>query len=238
MNCQEFRQRLLEEPNCSAPEFLEHAANCGECNRQHRHALQFEDQLFRAMHVEPPADMESRILRAVQRERPRRRRVPDSLWLAAAASVLLLVGAWALLSSHWSPVASDSSQRISQVLGHIEHEPEALASRDTVAPAALQSLFTQFGATLTGDLGRISHATRCPMRLQDGIHLVLEGRRGPVTVLLMPGDYLARSVQVSASSASGVIVPTHYGSMAVIGTKAEFVEGLVHRVQHAVSWDA
>lgn len=238
MNCEEFRRKLLEEPNCSEQEFLEHAANCTECNRQHRHALQFEEELFRAMHVEPPADMESRILQAVKADRPQRRRTHDRLWLASAASLLLLLGTWLLLGPHWSSFSTQDAQLVSGVLEHIDREPQALAARPAMAPAELRSLFAQFGATLTDALGPVSHATRCPMRVQDGIHLVLEGRYGPVTVLIMPGEYLTGSVQVSSSRASGVIVPTNYGSMAVVGTKAEFVEGVVHRVRHAVSWGA
>lgn len=236
MNCREFRHRLLAEPNCSEKDFLEHAATCAECNREHRHALRFEEELFRAMRVEPPEDLESRLLRAVRPGRPHRRRIRDSLWLASAATVLLLAGAGVWLSPQWNPFPSEDSRLVSRILEHIDDEPEALVASDVIPPATLQSLFTEFGATLTGNLGRVTHATRCPMRLQDGIHLVLKGRHGPVTVLIMPGDRLAGSVQVSSPRASGVIVPTEYGSLAVVGAKAEFVEGLVHRLRRAVSW--
>ena len=238
MNCLEFRRKLLEQPNCSDKEFLEHAATCAECNREHRHALQFESELFRAMDVEPPANLESRILHAVKPGRPQRSPIRHPLWLASAASVLLLLGVWLSLSPHWGLFSAGSPQLVSGVLEHIDNEPQALTARDAIAPAQLQSLFAQFGASLTDDLGPVRHATRCRMRLQDGIHLVLAGRHGPVTVLIMPGDYLTGSVQVSSSHASGVIIPTDYGSMAVVGTKTEFVEGLVHRLQQAVGWDA
>jgi anti-sigma factor RsiW len=98
MNCQEFRRKLLEEPTCSEKAFLEHAARCAECNREHRHALQFEAELFRAMHVEPPANLESRIRQKIGASEPSKPHARHLPWLAAAAGLILLLGAAAAAS--------------------------------------------------------------------------------------------------------------------------------------------
>ena len=67
---------------------------------------------------------------------------------------------------------------------------------------------------------------------------VVPGRQGPVTVLIMPGEHRMKREQVSSFRFSGVIVPTDYGSMAVVGERLESVEHIVDKMKQAIVWDA
>jgi hypothetical protein len=67
--------------------------------------------------------------------------------------------------------------------------------------------------------------------------MVVPGKRGPITVLIMPGEYLMQPRQVRSSRFSGVIVPTVYGSMAVVGEKLEPVEKVVEKMRRTIIWD-
>ena len=70
------------------------------------------------------------------------------------------------------------------------------------------------------------------------MHMVVPGQQGPITVLIMPGEYLMQAQQVRSPRFFGVIVPTVYGSMAVVGEKLEPVEEVVEKMQRAIIWDA
>jgi hypothetical protein len=69
-----------------------------------------ERELSAALTVVPSADFEARVLRTVQQDLPSRRRVVAPVWLAAAAAVLIGVGAWVLSDSRSRPVPERSVQ--------------------------------------------------------------------------------------------------------------------------------
>ena len=83
---------------------------------------------------------------------------------------------------------------------------------------------------------RLRQRGRCRIRRWDGVHLVLRGRAGGVTVLLMPQEYRREPERVSSRRFSGVILPTPNGSMAVIGEKSEPLEDAARRIQGAILW--
>ncbi|MEA3274619.1 MAG: DUF3379 family protein [Pseudomonadota bacterium] len=83
----------------------------------------------------------------------------------------------------------------------------------------------------------MSYAARCNIRRQEGVHLVLPGDKGAVTLLFMPNEHLPDSRSVSSAHLDGVIVPTSYGSLAVVGEKSESVSPILKRIQAAVDRD-
>ena len=107
-----------------------------------------------------------------------------------------------------------------------------------MAPEALGFLLSQFGAELDRAVGRVSYASVCRIGRQTGVHVVVPGQQGPVTILIMPGEYVMRRSQVRSSRFSGVIVPTKKGSMAIVGQKLEPVDEVAERMQRAIVWGA
>ena len=70
------------------------------------------------------------------------------------------------------------------------------------------------------------------------VHLVLPGQVGPVTVFFMPGEMADATVPVDSTRFQGEIVPTAWGSIAVVGETGEALEGLGERLVTAVRWPA
>ena len=68
----------------------------------------------------------------------------------------------------------------------------------------------QFGAHLNGDLGPVYHVSRCPLDGREVVHLVLGGRRGPVTVLLLPGVGMSEPHAVTSDRYTGVLLPAAF----------------------------
>jgi len=57
------------------------------------------------------------------------------------------------------------------------------------------------------------------------VHMVLQGENGSVTVLLMPGEQIDTRNPVDNGRFSGVIAPTRYCSMAIVGEDGEDLRG-------------
>jgi hypothetical protein len=234
MNCREFRRQLLIDPNCAEPEFLEHETDCPECAREHERAQRFEQRLKAALRTDAPDH--SKLRRPSNATaKPRGGQGSHRLALAASLVLALAVGWWLELGWQGRTVANSDLGQV--VLQHIEDEINHLQDEGVVQPAAVAYLVSQFGGRLVEDLGQVSYLGRCHIRRWEGIHLVVHGRAGAVTVLLMPEEYRREPERVSSGRFSGVILPTSNGSMAVIGEKAERVEDLGRRIRAAIRWD-
>jgi hypothetical protein len=228
MNCEEVQRKLLEDPDSRDPELLAHATHCAACAGERERALAFERRLRASMEVDPPADLETRLKAA---PKPGRRGIP--LAVAAALLVMMVAGSW--LVSGWWP-ASGQQRLAGEVLEHIRAEAHYLEVRQALPAAELTALLDQFGARLNGNLGTVYHASRCPLNGRDGVHLVLAGRRGPVTVLLLPGVGISEPQAVASDRFTGVLLPATFGTMAVVGGPGEMVDPLVRRLHQTLVW--
>ena len=67
-------------------------------------------------------------------------------------------------------------------------------------------------------------------------HLVIQGERGPVTLLLMPEERVAAPESFTGESIKGVILPVGSGSIALFGAPDEALERIEQRVLDSVTW--
>jgi len=124
------------------------------------------------------------------------------------------------------------------VLNHIDDEAHHLREAGPVAGQRVKFVFARFGARLNGDIGQVNFAAECLMRKRNGVHLVLPGVQGPVTAFFMPGEHTERVLPVSSERFAGHVVPTAWGSIAVVGEHGEPLEGLAQKLAGAVEWPA
>jgi hypothetical protein len=82
----------------------------------------------------------------------------------------------------------------------------------------------------------VNFAAECLMRNRTGVHLVMPGQMGPITVFFMPGEMAESIMPVSSTRFSGKILPTAWGSIAVVGENGEPLDGLGERLAAAVHW--
>ena len=238
MNCQEFRRKLLIEPRSRSKDFADHASSCPECAERARAALSFEDKLHAALKAPSPVALENLIRGARSGAAGYRRAEFNCRALALAAGMLLTIGLAGWMGFKWEQDFGASSDLGTVVVNHINDELDHLHVDHNVRPQALGFLLSRFGARLEGNIGQVRFAGLCPIGRQTGVHMVVPGQAGPVTVLIMPGQNLRHPIQVRSSRFFGVIVPTGYGSIAVVGEKLEPVERVVERMQQAIIWGA
>nr|NIS41235.1 DUF3379 domain-containing protein [Desulfuromonadales bacterium] len=70
----------------------------------------------------------------------------------------------------------------------------------------------------------ISYAQSCIINGRTVPHLVVQGAKGPVTVLLMPEEEVGEAIELRGENIQGVILPVGDGSIAIIGEAEERIE--------------
>lgn len=231
MNCLEFRRRCLAEPGDLDREFLHHKSECAACADFAAHMSQVDRRLADALRVDVPENLASRIIlrqslhKGQVRDKHRRRRY------ALAASVLLTLG---LAGGFFTMISTTPFHRA--VMAHLDGEWDSLVQRQDISDETLTSVLGTVGGELKGDIGKVRHASLCDFSEYGGAHLVLEGREGPVVVLLLPGKHIAGPKVVSGDRADGIIVPTNNGSMVIVGDEGEALDDIERRLHAAVVW--
>ncbi len=241
MNCLQFRRKLLEDPRCREPDFRRHGHDCAACQREFERVQAFEASLREAIHVEPPAGLEERILRAQRRassptEQPAPAPAPRRYWPAIAAGIVMLFGATLLYESGWRGTPHGPQGLETTVLNHIQDELPHLHEVRDVPAERLARLIAQLGGELKTPLRHVNFAGKCQMRKYPGAHLVLAGEKGPVTVLIMPGEKIPAARRFRSERFDGELMPIANGSVAVVGERNEDVGRIARRVAQSIRW--
>ena len=226
----ELRRRCIADPSDRDEGFQRAKENKTEYMRLAEEQTRFDRQLKDVMEsVDVPGNLAARIKlnHAMNRRALRHRIWTRSLALAAS----IFVGLAVALFFHTSP---PDVQQV--VLTHVYSELDHLDYRRDVQLSDLQKLLQTAGTELQQGLGRIHYAGICQLPKQTGVHLVLEGKGGPVTVIFMPGEQVANRSTIKDDRFRGVIVPTPKGSMAIVGEDRESIEETEHKLQSSLHW--
>jgi hypothetical protein len=233
IDCSEYRRRITAEP-ALAQALREHVASCAECAAFTQRLLAFEQRLAAALKLDLPAPSASGS--NVIAFKPRRSRGGASKpWFAMAASVVVAVGVAALL---WLGTAESSLA--SDVVEHMAHEPDAWARTDSrVASANLAAVLHDAHVRLLPNMNRVSYAHSCLFRRHHVPHLVVQSDSGPVTVMVLAHEDIAKPRHFDEQGYRGMIVPMPgHGSVAVItrGTSMPDTERVVASLVSSIQW--
>lgn len=235
IDCLNFRRQLLEDPSRNDAPLHAHEVACTPCAGFARSLRADEAKLRKLLNIEPPSELAERIQLAVSFGATPAK-TSSRRWMAIAASGLLVVGAatFGWLNTQ-TPYAELSLER--SVLHHVADETRHLYDPGPAKDADLTDVFKRFGASVSKEaLGQVNFAGVCMMRRNDGVHLVLRGEEGPVTVFFMPGEQTSQMLELGSDRFAGMIEPTSWGSIAVVGQKGEKLAPVLERVRHAVAW--
>lgn len=221
MNCEEFQKRLLIDPMDVDPVFRAHAGVCADCAREAERALAFEARLSRAL-------META-------------GTGDDRTASHRRGARLLVGLAPLLAAliWWSAgsgIGPGAERRLAGlVITHVAAEPELLGN-GAVPPAGLSAALLLLrtlgveGALRLDGRTLLRHAGRCRIGRGDGAHLVIEGERGPVTLLVMPKRTLSARRQLHGGRFDTLLVPTSDAAVALVGESGEPLAAVADRL--------
>jgi hypothetical protein len=223
VNCAQFRRALLIDPHTRDPCFRAHGGQCRGCARAAAQALAFDRRLHAALAAEVGDSGIAPRSGAVVSARGWR-----PLLLALVA--LLLIAVWVGLRGSAPGI---DWERL--VIDHIQTEPSHLRAAAPVPWRRVQALLRGLDIEADSRLGPVTYAGRCLIGPRPGIHLVVQGKRGAVTLLLLPGTVARRQHRFTASGLAGLVVPAGFGDLAVVGQPGEALEPILYRFLGGVS---
>lgn len=200
----------------------------------------FEAQLAEAMQLDVPElnipelpDMDTEKVVPFQRG-------PKKLtWFAMAATIAL--AAFLGFQVGNNEQGNDGEYRggalEAQVLAHLDGELVSYRVTDEPVPdERLVMVVPASVATMNHDAGLITYAKSCHINGKDVPHLVVQGEKGPITILLMPDEKVEGTRELEGENIHGLIIPVGNGSIAIVGGKDEALDRVRQNVVDSVSW--
>ncbi len=232
MNCLEFRRTLYGNPDERSEAFARHRANCPECRAAAERIRRIDLTLSQALDVPVPDGLASRVLL-------KHRHMKGTVWrrgvpIPWAAAAVLSIGVAGWFGYEYGQIRNPALPEA--VLAVVQRDLTPLTRLHSMQAPAVRAALAQVGASLTGDLPPVFHARKCNIRGNDGVHLVLDGASGRVTVFLLPAEMTRGRMLVEDEAFHGLIAPGQRGSIVVLGEPGEQLEQTLRRIDSSVSW--
>jgi len=236
MNCEEYREAIATDPSFDGG--AGHLNECAAC-QQYRSDMQALDQrISRALAIDVP-ELQVPELPELSTSKSdkvvalHRRQLAPQTWFAMAATVVVA----ALLGVRLVGTGIEYDSLADEILAHLDGEPNALRVTDVAITAKrLNAVVPADIALMDHSAGLITYAQTCPIGGRDVPHLVIQGERGPVTILLMPEEKISGPQRLSGDNVNGIILPVGNGSIAIIGERDERLDRIEESVLKSVVW--
>lgn len=232
--CEKYRETIGADPSYDGDD--RHLAECDSCKAYQRELQAFDKDIARALALTVPnlaipdlPDVDTSNVATLPK-----RRITVPAWIAMAATV----AAVAVLGFRTLGTGIGDLSLADQIIAHLDHEPYALRVTDKrVSKERLARVVPANVATIDHSAGLITYAQSCIINGKSVPHLVIQGKRGPVTILLMENEKVSRSQSIAGESVNGVILPVGNGSIAIIGEDGEKLDQIEQKVKSSVAWE-
>jgi hypothetical protein len=235
MNCKDYKEAYAADPSQQfdgAP----HADGCESC-------ATFRDEI-RALDGNISRALEIRVPELVMPELPaigeddnvvnlpfRRGGMTTPAWIGLAASVLIVT----VLGVRFASNDVVSSSLAGEIVAHFDRHQDGLTVTSVgVSEQTLANVVEPDVEEM--DIGLITYATSCEINGHVVPHLVIQGERGPITILLLPDEQISAAVPLDGVGIRGVILPVGNGSIAIIGARDEPMENIRNQITNSVKW--
>ncbi len=232
MNCEEYRQEVAADPSFDGG--AAHLRDCAACQAYRDEMQDLEQTISHALAIEVP---ELRMPELPELDTanvvPLRRRIVTPGWLAVAATVVVA----ALLGIRMLGTGVQYDSLANEIIAHLDHEPHALVVSDVpVSEQRLAAVVPASVASMDHSAGLITYARSCVINGRTVPHLVIQGERGPVTVLLMPEESISAAQELQGDNINGVLLPVGSGSIAIIGERDEPLQRIQEQIVRSATW--
>lgn len=154
-------------------------------------------------------------------------------WIGIAASFAIV----ALFGARFLGEQATYPSLAAELVAHLDHEPQALrVTNVAVSERTLAKVVSSGGAEIDSGVGLVTYARSCTINGRSVPHLVIQGKLGPITLLLLPDEKVERAVPVEGVGINGVILPVGNGSIAIIGERDENLSEIEQHVIDSVTW--
>ncbi len=235
IDCEQFEKYYSIDPNGLDTEMLVHKENCKKCLQTVEQIRKLDRQIRAALEVEVPADLVQMLTKLPGRGSRHGKVIRQSIFggFALAASFFLGVSLTTYRSNQSAPQPLELQQL---VYNHIIGKPQALNALFPVKEALIKTTLKDFGVALKNPLGDVLHITLCPIADTHGLHIVIQGKTGPVTLLFLPTKTIHSREGFHKGRFAGYIEPAPTGVIAVVGEKDELLDGIEEMVENSIEW--
>ncbi|MGH8372425.1 MAG: DUF3379 family protein [Gammaproteobacteria bacterium] len=234
-HCLEVRRVLGAEPQRRESAILAHCKTCAACAAFMKEMLALDLRLDRAMAIPVPEGLEARIVLDASLKHGRRPR--PVTWLALAASVVLAVGITAVV---WRNASHTEMPLTAALVQHVMNPDEAEAivpSRPLITQVSLvRGVLDKVGAQVRGGLGDVTYARVCLFRGRLVAHIVVRGKDGPVTILLLPHIHVNKPQHFNEEGFRGMLEPVGSGSIAILSNNNSPMQPIAEELLSKVQW--
>jgi hypothetical protein len=235
MNCKDYKEAIAAEPSQQFDD-ASHADACESCATFRDEILALDHKISRALKIKVP-DLVMPELPAIGDDDNvvnlpfRRGRMTAPAWIGLAASVLLVT----ILGVRFASDDVVYGTLAEEIVAHFDNHQAGLAVTNVgVSEQTLANVVEDDIEQM--DIGLITFASSCDINGNLIPHLVIQGERGPITILLLPDEKISSAVQIDGIGIRGVILPVGNGSIAIIGDRNEPLERVEKQVVNSVKW--
>lgn len=205
------------------------------------HKEQELDELIRRelLSVSAPAELRQKLLQPEQlKPAPAFGAANDSVFrrlLPVAASLVAALGIafWTINDSH-AALEEEILTHIYQE-GQLDNADAALIPLNTVN-ARMESWMGAHLEVADADL-KVTFAKDCWVAKQMAFHLIMQGKTGAVTVMMIPGEDQHAEFNISDEQYSGLVTPTDGGYLVVVGNKQEPIAEYRNLLSSKLEWE-
>lgn len=239
MNCEDYKEALAGDPSASFDGADAHVAACESCQAYTAEMQAFDAKIAKALSINVP-NLEMPELPEIDDDKvvniPFGNKPAFSMptWIGIAATVVIaaFVGLRMIDLDPGSGIPLDE-----EVLAHFDHEPSALqVTTVAVSDERFSTVVNPSIGTMDRNVGLVTYANSCVINGKTIPHLVIQGERGPVTLLLMPEEMIDSAMTLDGKGVNGVILPMGDGSIAIIGEPDEPLNEIEQRIIDSVEW--
>ncbi len=238
MNCSDYREAIAADPSESFDGGAAHASACVSCSSYREEMRAFNEKIALALSIDvpalqmpelPPIDADSNV---VNLPFARRRPLTMPVWIGIAASFAIAV----VFGARFLGGEIEQYSLADEIIAHLDHEPTA--RHEVVTPVSTLTLNTVVSSDVAdlGGVGLVTFAWTCIIHGKKVPHLIIQGKRGPITLLLMPDEEVDVATTLQGIGIKGVILPIGRGSIAIIGERDELLEDFERQVIDSVKW--
>jgi hypothetical protein len=245
MKDQQFNERAHANPHDDSTEFLEAAASSPERLQLVAELKQFDSDLRASLEaVSAPEGLKQTLLdipEGMLHPDTEVAAANDSFWrrnVQYAAGLVLAIGVLAIfMQGEANPMEDMVFSHIYSELEFLDDDtPLALAEVNTVMNSRIGSEFMQ-----SPDMENlnINVTEDCWVDLENGIngvHMVVQGDVGPVTIMVLPNTPVEQDMEISDSRFDGMISAMPGGTLVVVGEKEESIERFSTMLAANISW--
>ena len=215
MNCLAARRIITTDITDKSSAFVQHVASCTTCKSFYEKQLKFNSVLKKAVEVDVPEGLASRIL-VEHNLNKKNTGTKKYRWSAIAASVMLVFAVSIVSTFNSPPVIAGV------ILEHAHDELWVLEDKGHVTLESLNQLLKPHGVRADENIGYATHAGNCMIQGKLGVHIVFAGENAPVTLIVFPESLEdAKSVRISDHFFKGVLMSTNKGTLAVLSEDEE-----------------